>query len=126
MYVGNYNLVQKLVEIQNWEYGPRVRSLFGGAHCVHYHGLCVFAGVNKITALQSPGGGGNMYSSSPNIVGNNAVKKIALFLDTNIIYNQEHSFNAQDILFKWEIKTEKYHGWSSKKVQKNALNLLFK
>ena len=55
----NYNLVQKLGKIQNWEYGPRVISLFGGAPCVHSRRLPGFAFVKKITALPSPGGGGN-------------------------------------------------------------------
>ena len=69
-----------------------------------FHGLRGFAGVNKITAVPSPDGGGNAYSLSPNIVvvGCNAVIEIEAFLlHANIINNQEPTFNAWDILFKW-------------------------
>ena len=100
-YMGNYNLVQKVMKIQNWEYGPRVISLFGGASCVYSHGLRGFDGVKKITAFPSHGGGRNAYSPSPNIVGHSAVIELAFLLHANTIYTLEHLFIAWDILFKW-------------------------
>ena len=78
--MGNYNLVQKLVKIQNWEYGPRVISLFDGAPCMYSHGLRGFAYSKKISALPSSDGGGNAYSHSHNIVEHNSVTEMAFFL----------------------------------------------
>ena len=124
---GNYNLVQKLGKIQNWEYGPRVISLFGGAPCVHSHGLCGFAGVNKITALPSPDGCGNAH-----FVFSFSQHRTAQCCDRNGSpfarkYNQQSRALARYTGFKkWEINIEKYHGWSSKKVQKECINQLFK
>ena len=88
-----YNLIQKLGKIQKWEYGPRVLSLFGGAPCMHSHGLRGFAGVKKITALPSPMR--ILYSPSPNIVGHNAVTEMAFLLHANTINNEDHSLDSR-------------------------------
>jgi len=107
--VGNYNLVHKLVKIQNWEYGPRVIPLFGRAPCVHSRGLHGFVGFDKISALPSPDGVGNAYSPSPNIVEHNAVTEMAFLLHANIIKISMALARCTGFFSKWEINIEKYH-----------------